>query len=103
VKPYPKGNEDGWPGWKFDRSYPNATSDKLFGSEYLHEIYFKADKDYKGRYSVPALWDTRTNTMVNTVHSIHHETRDGRFADLVMFAGKCRNATMVSDVFQRSA
>jgi len=67
VKPYPKGNDQGWPGWKFDASYPNATPDKLFGSEYLHEVYFKADKDYKGKYTVPALWDTESGTMVCNV------------------------------------
>jgi putative glutathione S-transferase len=70
VKPYPKGDEKGWPGWQFPASndeYPNATVDKLFGSKYLHEIYFKADKDYKGRYSVPLLWDKKTDTAVNNV------------------------------------
>jgi putative glutathione S-transferase len=70
VKPYPKGDEKGWPGWKFpnsDEEYPGATVDHLFGSEYLHEIYFKADKEYKGRYSVPVLWDKKTNTIVNNV------------------------------------
>lgn len=68
VKPYPKGDENGWPGWQFptsDSDYPNATVDKLFGSKYLHEVYFKADKDYKGRYSVPVLWDKKLNTIVN--------------------------------------
>ena len=68
VKPYPKGNDKGWPGWRFPKTndeYPGATVDKLFGSEYLHEIYFKADKDYKGKYSVPLLWDKKLNTIVN--------------------------------------
>lgn len=53
VRPYPKGNEAGWPGWKFPKSddeYPAATVDALFGSEYLHELYFKVDSEYKGRY-----------------------------------------------------
>lgn len=70
TKPYPKGDENGWPGWQFpkdDHEYLDATVDKLFGSKYLHEIYFKADKDYKGRYSVPALWDKKTSTLVNNV------------------------------------
>jgi putative glutathione S-transferase len=70
VKPYPKGDEKGWPGWRFpetNKEYPNATVDHLFGSKFLHEVYFKADKDYKGRYSVPLLWDKKTNTIVNTV------------------------------------
>ncbi|KAF2104209.1 hypothetical protein NA57DRAFT_62857 [Rhizodiscina lignyota] len=68
VKPYPKGDEKGWPGWQFpasDDEYPNATVDHLFGSKYLHEVYFKVDPDYKGRYSVPVLWDKKLNTIVN--------------------------------------
>ncbi|ODQ54096.1 glutathione S-transferase omega-like 2 [Saitoella complicata NRRL Y-17804] len=68
VKPYPKGDENGWPGWKFPTSneeYPSATVDKIFGEDYMHKIYFRADKDYKGRYSVPVLWDKETNTIVN--------------------------------------
>jgi len=68
VKPYPKGDEKGWPGWQFpkdDQEYPRATVDKLFGSKYMHEVYFKADKQYKGRYSVPVLWDKQTQTIVN--------------------------------------
>jgi len=71
VKPYPKGNDKGWPGWKFlagdDHDYPGATVDRLFGSEYLHDVYFKDDKEYKGRYSVPVLWDKKTDVMVNNV------------------------------------
>lgn len=39
--------------------------DPLFGAKYLHELYFKADPEYKGRYTVPVLWDTATNTIVN--------------------------------------
>jgi glutathionyl-hydroquinone reductase len=68
VRAYPKGDENGWPGWKFpadDVEYPNATVDHLFGSKYLHEVYFKADPEYKGRYSVPVIWDKKTGTIVN--------------------------------------
>jgi putative glutathione S-transferase len=68
VKPYPKGDETGWPGWQFPKSndeYPGATVDHPFGSSYLHEVYFKADKEYKGRYSVPVLWDKKSGTVVN--------------------------------------
>jgi putative glutathione S-transferase len=68
VMPYPKGDDKGWPGWRFaktDDEYPGATVDKLYGSEYLHNIYFKDDMDYKGRYSVPVLWDKKTNSIVN--------------------------------------
>ncbi|KAK4164655.1 glutathione S-transferase [Cladorrhinum sp. PSN259] len=68
VKPYPKGDASGWPGWAFPSTpdeYPGATPDPLFSSKYLHELYFKAEPNYKGRYSVPVLWDTKTSTIVN--------------------------------------
>jgi putative glutathione S-transferase len=68
VKPYPKGDEKGWPGWKFptaDDLYEGATQDQLFGSKYMHEVYFKDKKDYQGKYTVPVLWDGKTNQMIN--------------------------------------
>ncbi|KAL2818622.1 glutathione S-transferase [Aspergillus granulosus] len=68
VMPYPKGDAKGWPGWRFpasDDEYPKATVDKLFGEDYLHKIYFRADLNYQGRYSVPVLWDRVGNTVVN--------------------------------------
>lgn len=64
MKPYPK---DGG-GWRFpatNEEYPGATTDSLFGSKFLSEVYFKDDKDYKGKYSVPLLWDKKTNRIVN--------------------------------------
>jgi len=73
VRAYPKGDSKGWPGWKFPEDgideYPDATKDKLFGSKFLHEVYFKADAQYKGRYSVPAIWDRKTGTIVSNESS----------------------------------
>lgn len=37
----------------------------MLHARYLHELYFKADPGYGGRYSVPVLWDMKTNTIVN--------------------------------------
>ena len=71
VKPYPKDEpgKPSWPGWRFNHMeeefYEGATEDKLFGSRFINEIYFKADAKYKGKYSVPVLWDTKLNTIVN--------------------------------------
>lgn len=73
VKPYPKGDDKGWPGWQFNLTsgkgtsdwYEGSTEDHLFGSKFLHEVYFKADPEYKGRYSVPVLWDKKLGTIVN--------------------------------------
>ncbi|TGO08165.1 hypothetical protein BTUL_0222g00020 [Botrytis tulipae] len=67
VKPYPKGDDKGWPGWKFATEtdpYPGATGDHLFHSKYLHQVYFRSQRDYKGRFSVPVLWDKKTNQIV---------------------------------------
>ncbi|EME45363.1 hypothetical protein DOTSEDRAFT_127526 [Dothistroma septosporum NZE10] len=81
VKPYPKEDNEsnpGWPGWRFNHKdephYDGATEDKLFGSRFINEIYFKADKDYKGKYSVPVLWDKKLNTIVN--NESHELLRD---------------------------
>ncbi|KAI4252306.1 MAG: hypothetical protein L6R42_008014, partial [Xanthoria sp. 1 TBL-2021] len=64
VKPYPK--EGG--GWRFpstDEEYPGSTVDHLFHSRFLHDLYFRSDSKYEGKYSVPLLWDKKTNQIVN--------------------------------------
>jgi putative glutathione S-transferase len=64
VKAHPKG--DG--GWRFpatDDEYPGITIDQLFHSKFLHEVYFKWESNYKGKYSVPVLWDKKTSQIVN--------------------------------------
>ncbi|KAF2251784.1 glutathione S-transferas-like protein [Trematosphaeria pertusa] len=64
VRPYPK-EPNGWSFPDSNEEYPNATVDHLFGSKFLREVYFKDDKDYKGKYSVPALWDKKTGRIVS--------------------------------------
>ena len=64
VKAYPK--EGG--GWRFpdtDHEYPGSTIDHLFHSKFLSEVYRKSRGDYTGKYSVPVLWDKKTNQIVN--------------------------------------
>ncbi|PPJ45956.1 glutathione S-transferase family protein [Rhizobium sp. KAs_5_22] len=51
-------------GWEFhDRD--GATVDHLFGSDFLYQIYLKADPAYSGRVTVPVLWDKQTGTIVS--------------------------------------
>lgn len=74
VKPYPKGDDKGWPGWQFptpppDDLYEGSTEDQLFKSKFLHEVYFKDDPEYKGRYSVPLLWDKKQGRIVSNESS----------------------------------
>jgi putative glutathione S-transferase len=51
-------------GWEF-RDGPGATGDRLYGLDYLHQIYTRAKSDYTGRASVPVLWDKERRTIVN--------------------------------------
>jgi putative glutathione S-transferase len=44
---------------------PFTTPEPLFGFHYLRELYVKADPSYTGKATVPVLWDTKTNTIVN--------------------------------------
>jgi putative glutathione S-transferase len=51
-------------GWTFDTE-TGSSGDALFGSDYLHQIYTRADASYSGRVTVPVLWDSRTGTIVS--------------------------------------
>ena len=53
--------ENGWTFLKED----GATGDDLYGLDYLHQIYTKADPHYSGRVTVPVLWDKQTRTIVS--------------------------------------
>ncbi len=53
--------EDGWTFLKQD----GATGDSLFGSDFLHQIYTRADPAYSGRVTVPVLWDKHQGTIVS--------------------------------------
>lgn len=61
VRPYPKP-------WQFpatNEEYPGATVDRLFHSKALSEIYHMNEPDRKDKFSVPLLWDKKTNQIVN--------------------------------------
>jgi putative glutathione S-transferase len=53
--------ENGWTFLKED----GATGDDLYGFDFLHQIYTKADPAYSGRVTVPVLWDKKTETIVS--------------------------------------
>lgn len=61
VRPYPKP-------WLFpatNEEYPGATVDRLFHSKALSEIYHMNEPGRKDKFSVPLLWDKKTNQIVN--------------------------------------
>ncbi|KAG0302752.1 S-glutathionyl-(chloro)hydroquinone reductase, partial [Dissophora globulifera] len=52
-------------GWPFKDGY----KDSLYGSEYVRDLYFKAEPEYSARFTVPVLWDKKTETIVNNESS----------------------------------
>lgn len=51
-------------GWEFS-AQPGCIPDTVNHTDYLWEIYLKAEPDYSGRVTVPVLWDTQTREIVN--------------------------------------
>lgn len=51
-------------GWEF-RNRDGGTQDHLFGSDYLWQVYTRADPRYTGRVTVPVLFDRRRGTIVS--------------------------------------
>jgi len=58
-------DELGDKGWEFARHNNNSTSDDLYHSDYLYEIYLKSDSTYTGYASAPVLWDKKMETIVS--------------------------------------
>ena len=52
-------------GWTFATDFEGATGDTLFGSDFLRDIYIKADPNFTGRVTVPVLWDKAQSTIVS--------------------------------------
>jgi putative glutathione S-transferase len=55
-------------GWEFG-GFPGATADSVNGSRFLYENYQRARPDYTGLVTVPVLWDTKRQTIVNNESS----------------------------------
>jgi putative glutathione S-transferase len=51
-------------GWAFTQG-PGHTLDPINGFAFLSEAYFLSDPGYRGRVTVPVLWDTQTRRIVN--------------------------------------
>lgn len=49
-------------GWEFAES---PLHDGLYGSDFMYQLYLKADPNYSGRVTVPVLWDKQEQTIVN--------------------------------------
>ncbi|KAI9243705.1 glutathione S-transferase [Sporodiniella umbellata] len=58
-------------GWKFSsqEECPGAIEDPIHQASFVRDIYFKVNKDYQGRFTVPLLWDKKHQTIVNNESS----------------------------------
>jgi len=56
-------------GWTFAQDEHGATGDHLFGSQFAHQIYSRADPKFSGRVTVPILWDKQRGTIVSNESS----------------------------------
>ncbi|SCZ99445.1 BZ3500_MvSof-1268-A1-R1_Chr3-1g06014 [Microbotryum saponariae] len=52
-----------------DDGVQGVIRDPLYDSKFVRELYFKADKEYNGRFTVPVLWDNKEATIVNNESS----------------------------------
>ena len=55
-------------GWTFE-SDEYTTPDLVNGSNFLYQVYTKANPNYSGRVTVPVLWDKKNNTIVSNESS----------------------------------
>ncbi len=51
-------------GWRFPAA--SGGRDPLTGAEYLSALYLATDPGYTGRFTVPCIWDTRTQRIVTS-------------------------------------
>ncbi|KAK9320092.1 glutathione S-transferase [Lipomyces orientalis] len=72
-------------GWKFSTpdETPGSIIDPVHNSSYLRELYFRMNPDHNGRFTVPVLWDKKTDTLVNNESSEIIRMFNEEFDDLV--------------------
>jgi len=68
-------------GWAF-RDGDGFSHDPINGFQFLSEAYLTTKPDYRGRYTVPVLWDQRTRRIVNNSEDDICRMFDREFAAL---------------------
>ncbi|CCH45704.1 Glutathione S-transferase omega-like 2 [Wickerhamomyces ciferrii] len=73
-------------GWRFPSegdTTPAATQDHNYGFKRLSELYYKANPEYDGRFTVPVVWDKKTQTIVNNESAEIIRFLNTEFNDLI--------------------
>jgi putative glutathione S-transferase len=64
----PRMGTDGWPFASAD-DFPATDKDPLYDSKHVKDLYLRTAPKYDGRFTVPILWDTKHETIVNNESS----------------------------------
>ncbi|EMD35648.1 hypothetical protein CERSUDRAFT_85607 [Gelatoporia subvermispora B] len=64
----PHMGEHGWPFANVD-AFPAADTDPLYNSQHVKDLYLRVNPGYEGRFTVPVLWDKKTEAIVNNESS----------------------------------
>ena len=66
-------------GWYFSENFP----DHKYGLSFLQELYLKNDSQYTGRVTVPVLWDSKEEKIVNNESLEIIKMFDGVFREAI--------------------
>ncbi|KAI5123234.1 hypothetical protein M0805_001323 [Coniferiporia weirii] len=78
----PRMGEQGWPFANVD-PFPAAGVDPVNHAEHMKDLYLQADHNYDGRFTVPALWDKKHQTIVNNESSEIIRILNTAFNDMI--------------------
>jgi len=84
-------------GWAF-RDGPGWSADPLNGFDFLAEAYAATDPSWRGRVTVPVLWDSTTRTIVNNESEDILRILDSAFGDLAHARPVLRPADLVGEL-----
>ncbi|KAG7095436.1 hypothetical protein E1B28_006185 [Marasmius oreades] len=60
----PRMDSDGWPFGSTD-PFPGAEPDPFHDSKHVRDLYLRSNPEYSSRFTVPVLWDKKTEKVVN--------------------------------------
>lgn len=85
-------------GWTFQPDDKGVVGNKLFETDYMYEVYLKADPKFSGRVTVPVLWDKEQQTIVSNESSEIIRMFNSAFDDVGAKAGDFYPANLQAEI-----